>query len=152
MTPKEQAELILMEIAEAKAVVEALAAGAEERMELIRAEYQRKAAANLERLKQKDKEIKKLMKAETGAIFDGADKVTLTSGVLLHEKKDHVTIPRDALSAVKEHGFLEAVKVVESLDREVVEKWPEERLFLIGAVRKPKHAYSYEITGEKKKK
>jgi hypothetical protein len=35
---------------------------------------------------------------------------------------------------------------VESLDRDAIEKWPDERLFLIGAVRKPAEKFDYEIS------
>jgi len=35
--------------------------------------------------------------------------------------------------------------VVESLDRDAIEKWPDAKLVLIGAERKPKEEFSYNI-------
>jgi len=48
----------------------------------------------------------------------------------------------------EEQGFGEVVKIAKSLDREAIEKWPDERLFLIGAERKPKEEYSYDLKKE----
>ena len=82
-----------------------------------------------DRLKETEKALLKLMKAERKAIFDGNQKVTLEHGILIHTRELKVSIPRDALKKIKELEWTEAIKVAESLDRGVVEKWPDERLF-----------------------
>ena len=99
-------------------------------------------------LKEKEREIIKLMKAEKVSIFDGRDMVRLTNGTLLHSREPKVTIPRDALEKVEELGFKEAIKIVKSLNRDVVKLWPDEKLVLIGAERKTKEKFSYEVKGE----
>ena len=48
----------------------------------------------------------------------------------------------------RDSDFGEVVKIVKSLDREAIEKWPDERLFLIGAERKPKEEFNYDLKKE----
>ena len=87
------------------------------------------------------------MRAQLVPLFDGEDKVTLVYGILLYGKEYKVSIPRNAIKKIKAQGWEEeAIKTAESVDRAVVEKWPEERLVMIGAQRKPKETYSYELS------
>ena len=71
--------------------------------------------------------------------------VALAAGVLCRMEELKVAIPRGALEEAKRHGLTDAIKTVESLDRAIVEKWPVERLTLIGASKKLKESYSYEL-------
>ena len=90
------------------------------------------------------------MKFNKAVLFDGTDVVTLAHGTLIHTFADKVTIPRNALDTCRTLGFSDVIKTVESLDREAVEKWPDSRLTLIGAVRKPKEEFSYDLKKEEK--
>lgn len=89
--------------------------------------------------------LMQMMKIEKKTLFDGTDVVRLPNGSLIHSTADKVSIPRDALARCKELGFDEVVKIAESLDRDAVEKWPDERLILIGAERKSKEEFSYDL-------
>lgn len=97
-----------------------------------------------------DKEIKSLAKKNKAEIFDGKDQVTLDHGILLWGKEKKVSIPRDALDKIESQGWTEAVKIAKSVDRSVVEKWPVERLTVIGAERKTVEKFSYEIKYDEK--
>ncbi len=92
-----------------------------------------------------EKEITALMKKNKGVLFDGTDVVNLANGSLIREKGDKVTIPKNALEACKENGFDDVIKVVESLDRPAIEKWPDAKLVLIGAERKTKEEFKYSL-------
>jgi hypothetical protein len=94
-------------------------------------------------------ELMKLMKTSRGVLFDGTDVVHLPNGSLIHSVADKVSIPRDALAKCEELGFAEVVKIAKSLDRDAVEKWPDERLILIGAERKQKEEFSYDLAAVK---
>jgi hypothetical protein len=89
--------------------------------------------------------ITDMMKSNKAALFDGTEIVRLINGSLIHSVADKVSIPRDALAKCEELGFDDAVKIAKSLDREAVEKWPDERLILIGAERKQKEEFSYDL-------
>jgi hypothetical protein len=90
------------------------------------------------------KELMALMKTDTLALFDGADKIALDHGALLHSRQPRVTIPRDAVGKIKDMGWVEALKIVETVNREVVEAWSDEQLFAIGAARKLVDRFAYE--------
>ena len=107
--------------------------------------FEKQAHASRERLKRHEKELTALMKKNRTALFEGTDVVALANGSLIHNCRDRVSIPRDALAKCEDLGFNEVVKIAKSLDREAVEGWPDERLFLIGAERKPKDEYSYDL-------
>lgn len=92
-----------------------------------------------------EKALFSLMKKHKGLIFDGTDVVNLPPGSLIHNKVDRVTIPKTALADCKAQGFQEVIKVVESLDRDAIEKWPDAKLVLIGAERKAKEEFKYSL-------
>ena len=112
----------------------ALAAGYEEKLYLLRGS-----------LSESEKGLVGLMKTHAAAIFAAGDVVNLICGSLVREAGEKVIIPRNAVADCEAQGFTDAVKIVKSIVREVIEKWPDAKLFLIGAVRKPVTEYSYEL-------
>ena len=91
------------------------------------------------------KELIALMKKNKAVIFDGSDVVDLVNGSLIREKGEKVSIPKTALDACKQNGFDDVIKIVESLDRAAIEKWPDAKLVLIGAERKPAEEFKYNL-------
>lgn len=89
-----------------------------------------------------------LMKANKIALFAKSDVVNLPPGILIHSIVERVSIPRDAILACKENGWTDVIKVVESLDRNAVEQWPDAKLAAIGAQRKPKEEFKYDLKKE----
>ena len=120
-------------------------AEAEKEIEVVRAHYARSIDPLRDRLKGLDKELIGLMKSRRVPLFDGKDTLKLLHGILLYNKEDKVSIPRDALEKIKAQKWKEAILIAESVNRAVVEKWPDERLVMIGAKKKEKKSYSYEV-------
>lgn len=145
MTPRERADAYLEDLGEMAGRIQALERQAQADMEAVKAKW----AAVLEPLKEEFKAVERdllaLLKRETAAVFNGADKVSLRHGVLIHGKEFKVKIPRGALQKVEEMGWMEAVRISKSLDRSVVERWPVERLEMIGATRKLVEKFAYEL-------
>jgi len=123
---------------------------AEYEIERIRSQYSEKLAEYKTQIGDLDKNIKSLAKKNKAVVFDGKDQVTLEHGILLWGKEKKVSIPRDALDKIESQGWTEAVKIAKSVDRSVVEKWPVERLTVIGAERKTVEKFSYEIKTDEK--
>ena len=142
---QDEADRLLAEIASHKAVIDGISAKAVEELNRVHAYYAAQEAAHKEVISLCDKALRQLMKKHKGILFDGADCVNLTYGSLIRSVADKVSIPRDALARCEELGFAEAIKIAKSLDREAIEKWPDERLFLIGAERKPKEEFNYDL-------
>lgn len=145
---KRASDVALADIAYSSRRIAALEAEAEQSMQVIRDNYaamiepiQAQLAGNIAWLKD-------TMKSNKAVLFDGTDVVNLPHGSLIRELADKVKIPRDALAKCEELGFNEVVKIAKSLDRDAVEKWPDARLLLIGAERKPKEEFSYDLRKE----
>ncbi|MGD0020799.1 MAG: host-nuclease inhibitor Gam family protein [Smithellaceae bacterium] len=86
-----------------------------------------------------------LMKKERAYLFAGTDILKLGNGSLIHNTADKVSIPKDAVERLKEQKFFEAIRTVEHADRDIIEKWPDAKLLLIGASRKTKEEFGYEL-------
>ena len=143
--PQKTADRMLAEIGRLGRTIEAAEAEAQVKIEQIRQFTVAELEPVRDRLKETEKALLKLMKAERKAIFDGNQKVTLEHGILIHTREKKVSIPRDALKRIKVLGWVSAIKISESLDRGVVEKWTDERLFLIGAERKERPEWKWEV-------
>ncbi|MBW2052731.1 MAG: host-nuclease inhibitor Gam family protein [Deltaproteobacteria bacterium] len=145
MNPREQADQILAELSALKTQIETLEGQAEAEMAEIRENYQARLAGPKEKLCGLEKTLSSLMKRNIAAVFDGREKVSLKHGFLLHTRELKASIPRNALDKIEEQGWLEAVKVSKSVDRAVVEKWPDERLVVIGGKRRHVEKFTYEV-------
>jgi phage host-nuclease inhibitor protein Gam len=146
--PESQADDLLLTIRKQTNEIERLHNAYTEAVDALAASYKTKVDALQELLKDNDAALKALMKRSKKELFAGADIVNLPHGSLLHSIADKVKIPKTALDRCEELGFAEVVKIAKSLDREAVEKWPDEKLFLIGAERKPKEEFSYDLKKE----
>jgi len=144
---RKDADKLLNIIGDVSARLKAVEAEAEKELEGVRAHYAKSIDPLRDRLKALDKELITLMKARCVPLFDGKDTLKLLHGILLYNKEDKVSIPRDALEKIKGQGWKEAILIAESVNRAVVSTWPDERLVVIGAKRKEKKTYSYEVLG-----
>ena len=145
---KRAADVCLAEIADYNARIEALNAGAEIARQALEAEYKDRLEPLKQALKLSVSSLVDTMRTNKRELFDGTDIVYLSHGSLIHSIADKVSIPKTALAMCEELGFAEVIKIAKSLDREAVEKWPDEKLFLIGAERKQKEDFSYDLKKE----
>jgi len=141
-------DVALADIALCARRIAALEAEAEQSVRAVMANY----AATIEPLRAQLAAnaawLKDTMKSNKTLLFGDADLVDLPHGALIRNVAEKVTIPRDALAKCEALGFEDAIRIARSLDREAVEQWPDERLFLIGAERKRKEEYSYDLKEE----
>lgn len=142
---REKANRLLAEIRDIGGGIEMLEGEFNFQVEKLRTKYAEQVNSLKEILDADEKQLIGLMKAGRRDLFDGTDIVRLQNGVLIHEKADKVSIPRDAVEKLEQCGFLDAVKIAKSVDRAIVETWADAKLLLIGAVRKPVETFSYEI-------
>ena len=133
----------------AQANIDTLMAEFQNAIAAVSAEYDAKIEPYRTRRATNHGDLLSLMKKGKAYLFDGTDVVRLANGSLIHSVADKVSIPRDALARCEALGFDEAVKIAKSLDREAIEKWTDERLVLIGAERKQKEEFSYDLAAEK---
>ena len=146
---KRASDVALADIADCCKRIDALKAEAEASVQIIQANYGAMLTPLQSQLARDVSWLKDTMKSNKAVLFDGTDIVRLPNGSLIHSVADKVSIPRDALARCVLLGFAEVVKIAKSLDRDAVEKWPDERLILIGAERKQKEEFSYDLAGVK---
>ena len=80
---------------------------AEYEIERIRSQYSEKFSEYKAKIKDLDKDIKRLVRKNKTEVFDGKDQVTLEYGILLWGKEKKVSIPRDALEKIEGQGWNE---------------------------------------------
>lgn len=143
----QQTDDLLAEIWRAESQIRYLVERTEEEVKLIRERYHAQISQFQEHLSALKKELIGLMKSNQAAIFDGRDKVSLEHGWLIYRKEWHVSIPKDkerVIEIIEAYGWTEAIRIAKSVDRGVVEAWPEERLVVINARRRIVEKYAYE--------
>jgi phage host-nuclease inhibitor protein Gam len=143
------ADTVLAQIRDRKRQIDELEIEAEEVIKTTTEMYQQSLAPLKKDLDALEKLLIKTMRKDKRTLFADRDIVQLDNGNLLYSKGPKVTIPRDALDKCEENKFNEAIKIAKSLDRAIVESWPDEKLFLIGAERKPAETFNYELKKEK---
>ncbi len=145
---KEKIELYLGNMKVTLSEIETINKEYETEMQKISERYGEKIAKLKEAYVTVESELLKLAKKEKSIIFDGRDIYDTRYGRLIREIAEKVGIPRGALEKCEELGFTEAIRISKSLDRAVIEGWPDERLFLIGAKRELKEKIIYELSRE----
>ncbi len=120
----------------------------DKKLQELELEYAEQVRGLKEKYTEVEKELIKYAKSKKKELFDSKDIFETAYGRLIRELAEKVSIPRDALSKCEELGFLDAIRISKSLDRSAVEKWPDERLFLIGAKRDVVEKIDYELKQE----
>jgi len=142
---QKQADEYLREIALRTADIKDLNAEYEKLVQEVTANYSLRIEARETLLRSSILALMQTMKFNKAVLFDGTDVVNLPHGSLIHSVADKVSIPKTALAACQEQGFQDVIKIVESLDRDAISKWPDAKLVLIGAERKQKEEFSYDL-------
>jgi hypothetical protein len=142
---KKQAADMLNTIARTLGTIEQATINYNAIVEPVTATYNQFMTDMQKNLADEEKKIISLMKKNKGVLFAEADVVNLIPGSLIRNEDEKVTIPKTALQACKDNGFKEVIKIVESLDRPAIEKWPDAKLVLIGAERKQVEEFSFDL-------
>jgi len=73
----------------------------------------------------------------------------LTNGALLHKIERRVKRTRKMLERLEAIEAEDAIKIVKSVDWDVIEKWTYERLIEVGTERVKKETFAYKLAGVK---
>jgi adenylosuccinate synthase len=147
ITVQEEADLCLYNIIYHTAKLEELHSEYLVEIKKVTQKYSLQLEAFEAILKSSELALIQTMKFNKKILFDGTDVVNLSYGSLIHNIGYHVSIPKTALVECEKQGFDDVIKIVKSLDRDAIEKWPDAKLVLIGAERKKKEEFKYTIKG-----
>lgn len=115
------------------------------KLKALEAQYAPRVQGLKEKYAEVEKELLRFAKSKKAEIFQKKDTFETDYGRLIRELAEKVSISKDAVARCEEQGFFEAIKITKSMDRAVVEKWPDEKLFLIGAKRDRIEKIDYEL-------
>lgn len=143
-----RADRLLAEIAHLKRVRANVEREAQAEIEQVKARWHPHINYAGIKLQEAEAKLKALAKAHRAELFDGRDRVDLEHGALLFGVSQRVkrakAVTVEALKALGQIGRA-AVRVVESVDWDALEKWPDERLIEIGTERVRREAFAYEL-------
>ena len=142
---KARADALLEDVINLREATDRLMAERKAALDKVSLQYDPQINSLIDMMEENDKALKRVMKSAKTALFADTDIVYLAHGTLIHANEDRVTIPRDALAKCEELGFVDAIVTSKSLCREIVTRWSDEKLVMIGAERKPVEMYNYEI-------
>jgi hypothetical protein len=143
--PRERANKLLLQISAFKEQLAGLEARAEAELKAVRERYEKPVKSFGTIIGALEEELIKLMKKHAGTLFDGTDQVDLENGTLLHGQEEKVKIPRNAAELIELLGWEDGLKRSVGINRETIEKWPDERLVQIRAERKTVEVFDYEL-------
>ena len=96
-------------------------------------------------IKTRDSQLRRLIKKHKSGLFSSDDdRLDLEHGALLYSKNKLVKKAKGMLARLIKGKERDAIKVVESVNWDELEKWPDEKLKHFGTERKEKELFAYE--------
>lgn len=142
-----QMDSLLMEMGELKAEVDREQAEAEASLARAKEFYRDNLVVLKKRAERLHKQILSQAKKRRDQLFDGKDLVDLPHGILLHQVKEQVKKAAAVLAKLEEYGLEEGLHREVSVNWEVLESWPDEKLLMVGTERVRKELFAYELKG-----
>lgn len=140
------ADQLLIGIAQQQRLVAHAQATMEQELGVVRARHQIQLAMSEARLTELDEQLRALMRGASEVLFpDGKDREPLANGILIHTVTSMVHKARGLLAKLKDLGRRDAIKVVESVDWDALDKWSDDQLKAVGTRRKPVETFGYEV-------
>lgn len=149
----EQMNGSLGELAGLKRQLEKIESDLNEAIDKLKEEAAAKAASILERIKALEGGMQAFAELKKD-VFDKKRSKTLAHGTIgFRKSKELKPKPKmtwaKVLEKLKALGFKDGIRVKESVDKEELKKWTDEKLALVGVRRVPKDDFWYEIDEEK---
>ena len=141
----EEAEALLLNIAKSQESLESLKKEMDAQIKPILERFENNIKATSTKIADDEKSLEKLVIANREIIMGDADRLDLKTGSLLLKIEKRVKRIKQMLLNLKKVGFTDAIKTVESVNWDELEKWDSEKLALVGTEKKDKTIFGYEI-------
>lgn len=147
----DQGEELLGRLARAETERDAVAMEYARALESLKAVYAGKLQPLVEKVKALGKDIPRFAKNHHTTLFGESDVVMLPSGEMRYAESKVVVHGRAVtVEVLRELGYLDGIHVEESVDWDVLDGWPDEKLLAAGTNRKDVKAYTWELKREEK--
>ena len=141
---QKRADKLLGELAAVEAQAKTIYDEYQEKIEALSIDQSEVLEPLNERIREIKNELAEHLRSEKCNIFtDGLDKIRMTNGSVMFAIVKKLRIPKRAMEIIEEHGWLDAIRTTKQIVREVVEKWPVEKLAVIGATRKEAEEFKW---------
>ncbi len=142
----QQIDNILLDISSLKRKIEEVRTQWDRAISELEKQYGAQLNGYKEQLRQKEKELIRISKQNISKIFDGSDRREFKNGVLYLQTTERVRRVRSVTTELlKQLGYNDGIKVIEKVDWEKIERWPDEKLVAIGTERVRNEEIKYEL-------
>jgi len=147
------ADNALREIGELNRKLQAIDADKADRIDAIKADAKAQAEPVQERVKTLEAGLELFALIHKDELFADRKTRTLVFGEIGFRKSTKLkTLTKwtweKVLGAIKDFGFLDAVRIKESVDKDALKQWPDDRLEMVGVVRHEADAFGYDTYDE----
>lgn len=139
------ADEALLKIGLLKHKLSQLESKAEEKMMKIKTDLAQQGGPLSEELKELEKAVLNYAEENKETLFSDAKTVKLSFGDLAVKISETLETSDETLALCKKYGHLNAVKVVESLNKNVLKTFNEKQLAAVKAFREQKENFSYKL-------
>lgn len=141
-----QADELLARIGKAKAEYEKVNRQWDAAIKELERQYGQRAREAKEQVRALEKQLVKHAKKHRIEVFGDRDRADLSAGALIWSVIRRVKRKKDvSVDRLKELGFTDGIKVVESVFWDRLETWPDEKLIAAGTERVTKESVEYEL-------
>ncbi len=146
----EQAEGALAELAQIQRKLTEIELEQQDAIDHAKALASQKSQGHFARVKELENGLAMFGKLNKRTLFDKARSKDLGFGIIGFRASKAIEqqrgIPKEtSLEKLKEFGFLEGIKVKESLNKDAMQTWSQEKLETVGLVRKEKDTFYIEL-------
>ncbi len=145
ITSLNEADLVLRRIAELNNIVKKIEADADEEINRIKEAAKKEAEGILDEIEALEHSLAIFSEYNKEELFKDKKTIELTFGLFGFRQSTSISIKKDTLELLKQHGFKEAIKIKESVNKEIMRDWSDEKLKLVNAKRVVKDSFWVEV-------
>ena len=145
----EETNAALFEIAQLRAKLKMIDAKAEEEINKIKAKASTEAQPHLDRIDALEAGIYAYSEYYKDELFSPRKKTQeLQFGLIGYRQSTKISVKRSCLDKLKEYEFIDAIRIQESVNKEVLKDWPDDRLKMVDAKKIVEDKFWYEVKEE----
>lgn len=119
----------------------------EEDVKIVKDRYQKSIEDIRQRIEEKEKTLKNILKSKQSIIFVEGDVVHLRNGSVWHRVVEVVKKARNVTVDLLERlGYIDGIRIEKSVNWDEISKWTDEKLAAIGTERVIKEEFGYDVS------
>ena len=145
ITSLSEADAVLKRLAELNNNIKKIEAETDNKINEIKEAAKKEAEPILEEIEALEHSLAVYSEYNKEELFKDKKTIELTFGLFGFRQSTSIIIKKNTLELLKQHGFKEAIKIKESVNKEVMREWSDERLNLVNAKRVVKDSFWVEV-------